>query len=113
MTVGEMMALLPVTAVVNHKPDIVLQGGYVSDLLSNVMANAQQGDVWVTMQAHQNIIAVASLLGLSAIIVTGGAEPDNDTIGKARQEGINLLKTQLHSFQIVGLLYEHGVRGRC
>ena len=113
MTVGDMPAVLPLTAVVNDKPEFEIQGGYVSDLLSNVMANAQQGDVWVTMQAHQNIIAVASLLGLSAVIVTGGAEPDNDTIAKAGQEGINLFTTQAHSFAIVGLLYEHGVRGRC
>jgi hypothetical protein len=113
MTVKEMMAVLPLKAVTNSKPDLVIQGGYVSDLLSNVMANAQQGDVWVTMQAHQNIIAVASLLGLSAIIVAGGIEPDDDAINKAHKEGINLLIAKANSFEVVGLLYEQGVRSAC
>lgn len=110
MTVKEMMAVLPLNAVASNQLDVVIQGGYVSDLLSNVMANAKQGDVWVTMQAHQNIIAVASLLGLSAIIVTGGAIPDQDAVVKAQREGINLFQTAEDSFAIVGLLYGQGVR---
>ena len=48
-------------------------GGYASDLLSNVMGQAEPGMVWVTMQGHQNVAAVASLIGLAAVIVAGGA----------------------------------------
>jgi len=46
--------------------------GYASDLLSDVMAHAGEGDIWVTVQAHQNIVAVATLAELSAVIVAGG-----------------------------------------
>lgn len=85
-------------------------GGYTADLLSNVMANALRGNVWVTMQGHQNIIAVSVLLGLAAIIVSGGTRVDEETIRKAEEEKIPLLKTQLSTFEVVGRLYQAGVK---
>jgi hypothetical protein len=54
--------------------------GYASDLLSCVMAGAKKGGLWVTLQAHINIVAVAALLDLSAIIITEDAQPDAATI---------------------------------
>jgi len=69
---------------------IQVQSGYTSDLLSCVMAGAPNQSVWVTIQAHNNIIAVAALLELSAIIVTEGAIPDQSTIDKANEEGITI-----------------------
>ena len=36
-------------------------GGYVSDLLSDVIGHAAEGNIWITLQTHQNIVAVASL----------------------------------------------------
>ncbi len=86
-------------------------GGYASDLLSIVMANAGEGNVWVTMQGHQNIIAVAVLLGLSSIIVAGGVAVDQDTLEKAEEEGIPLLASEQPVFEVVGQLYQAGVRG--
>lgn len=106
MTVEEMMGKLPLTLVSGSDLTLRVQGGYVSDLLSNVMANAQQGDVWITMQAHQNIVAVASLIGLSAVIVAGGVALEPETIAKARQQQINLFKTEINSFELAGLLYK-------
>jgi predicted transcriptional regulator len=86
--------------------------GYSSDLLSDVMAGAGQGDVWVTVQIHQNIVAVASLTGVSAIVVTGMASLPHETVLKAKEEGIPLLKTVKPSFEVVGILYLMGIRGR-
>ncbi len=85
-------------------------GGYVSDLLSNVMAFAAPGNVWVTMQGHQNIVAVASLADLAAVIVAGGVAPEPDTVAKAKAEGVVLLTTDLPAFSVVGQLYQSGVR---
>ena len=65
-------------------------GGYTSDLLSCVMAGAKTRRVWVTLQAHLNIVAVAALLELSAVIITEGARPDPATIAKANEEGITV-----------------------
>ena len=86
-------------------------GGYASDLLSCVMAKAQAGNVWVTLQAHPNIVAVASLLNLAGIIITEGVEPDEATRGKAEEEGIPLLTTRWATFTVVSKLAELGVRG--
>ncbi len=84
-------------------------GGYASDLLSCVMAGAKQGSVWVTLQAHLNIIAVAALLDLSAIIITEGAQPDLATIAKAQEQSVTLLGTDMMTYETVGRLWELGI----
>jgi len=89
---------------------INVANGYTSDLLSCVMAGAPNQSVWVTLQSHNNIIAVAALLDLSAIIITEDATPDPNTIKKANDEGVNLLRTADNSFQVVGKLWELGIR---
>jgi len=74
------------------------------------MAGAPKHSIWVTLQAHGNIIAVAALLDLSAIIVTEGAMPDPATLVKANEEGITILATPKPTFEIVGRLWEMGLR---
>jgi predicted transcriptional regulator len=81
-------------------------GGYVSDLLSDVMGNAREGQIWITLQTHQNIIAVASLKDLAAIIIVKGMVPEADTIEKSIQENIPVLSTGLDTFTITGRLFE-------
>ena len=92
--------------------NVPVENGYSSDLLSCVMAGAPNSSVWVTLQAHNNIVAVASLLDLAAIIITEGAMPDQATIDKANDEGIALLQTDANSFHAVGKLWELGVRAK-
>ncbi len=84
--------------------------GYTSDLLSCVMAGAAKKSLWVTLQAHGNIIAVATLLDLSAVIITEGAIPDPSTIEKANEENVILLSANKPTFYIVGRLWEMGLR---
>ncbi len=84
--------------------------GYTSDLLSCVMAGAPHQSLWVTLQAHSNIVAVGTLLELSAIIITENAKPDQDTINKANEEELVLLSTDKSSFYIAGKLWEMGLR---
>ena len=67
----------------------------MSDLLSDVMANAQDGDVWVTLQKHVNIVAVAQLKNLAAIVVVNGREPDADTRARAAEHGVAIVVTPL------------------
>jgi BioD-like phosphotransacetylase family protein len=86
-------------------------GGYAADLLSCAMAKAREGNVWVTLQSHPNIVAVASLLNLAGVIVTEGMIPDAATLEKAEEEGIPILTTELTTFTVVGRLFELGVRG--
>jgi hypothetical protein len=81
-------------------------GGYVSDLLSDVIGNAKEGQIWITLQTHQNIIAVASLKDISAIILVKDTVPEEDTIEKSNTENIPLLITNLDTFNITGRLFE-------
>ena len=89
---------------------MVPSAGYTADLLSCVMANAARQGIWITLQAHNNIVAVAALLELSAVIITEGAMPDPATLEKANQEEITLLSTTKPSFFITGKLWEMGLR---
>lgn len=85
------------------------EGGYTSDLLSCVMAGAKSKYIWVTLQAHLNIVAVAALLDVAAIIITENAQPDAATIEKANEQGVILLSTSMPSFEVDGKLWEMGI----
>lgn len=85
--------------------DREISGGYASDLLSDVIANAQKDNVWVTLQIHQNIVAVASLKELTGIIIVNGREPEEETLKKAEMENIPVMVTGLPAFEITGKLY--------
>ena len=82
-----------------------IKGCYVSDLLSDVMGNAAENEVWITLQTHQNVMAIASLVDLAAVVLVKGLEPDKDTLAHSQEEGIPLLGTGLTTFQMAGKLY--------
>jgi predicted transcriptional regulator len=84
-------------------------GGYASDLLSDVMAHAAPGDLWVTLQTHQNIVAVAVVKELAGIVVVNGREPDEDAIAKAEEEDVPLMTSDSSTFQVVGRLHHMGL----
>lgn len=87
-------------------------GGYASDLLSDVIANSREGDIWLTMQKHVNIVAVAQLKGLACIVLVNGRQPEPDTVKRADEEHIPLISTPFTAFEVVGILYSLGTRGR-
>ncbi len=91
--------------------DVEVTRGYASDLLSDVMANAQEGDLWVTLQIHQNIVAVAVMKSLSGIILVNGREPEEGTARKAAAEGIPIMVCKLPAFELVGRLFQQGISG--
>ncbi len=93
------------------KLDAEVTGGYACDLLSLVMAKAKAGNVWVTVQSHSNIVAVATLINLAGVIITEGNNPDAATVAKAEQENIPILTTPLTTYTVVGKLFELGVLG--
>jgi hypothetical protein len=86
-------------------------GGYASDLLSDVLANSEEGDVWVTLQVHQNIVAVASMKNLAGIVLVNGREPEQESIEKAEAEKIAIMVTEMPTFELVGRLYSLGITG--
>jgi hypothetical protein len=86
-----------------------VSSGYCCDLLSWVMANGKKDAVWITVQTHTNVVAVASLLELAGIIIPSGIPVDGKTIEKAEEEGITVLSSQLGAFELSGLLYQMGI----
>lgn len=90
----------------NNISQTKVEGAYVSDLLSDVMGNAKRNDIWISMQSHINIVAVASLRELSAIIITGKSKADDKTIKKAEEEGVVILKSSKPTFETSGELYD-------
>ena len=88
-----------------------VRGGYASDLLSDVMANAQDGDAWVTMQRHVNTVAVAQLKNLVAIVIVNGREPEAEMTARAAAHGVAVVTTPLRAFDVAGRLYGAGLRG--
>ena len=85
--------------------DKEVSGGYTSDLLSDVIANAKKGNIWITLQIHPNIIGVATLKELAGIIIVNAREPEAETLKKAEQENIPIMVTELPAFEITGKLY--------
>ncbi len=86
-------------------------GGYAADLLSCAMKGAKKDYVWVTLQSHLNVVAVASLSNLAGVIITEGNRPDPETVARAEREGVVLLVTPKTTFTVVGELTLLGVRG--
>ncbi len=82
-----------------------ISGGYTSDLLSDVMGHAEAGTVWVTIQTHRNVMAIASLRDIAAVIITCGETPGDDTMAQSNEEGVPLLGTTLPTYEITGKLY--------
>jgi hypothetical protein len=82
-----------------------VRGAYSGDLLSDVMANSEAGDVWITMQIHVNIVAVAVLNELAAIILVQGRQPAEETLKKAAEEKVPILVSTLPAFETAGRLF--------
>jgi predicted transcriptional regulator len=85
--------------------DQEVTSGYASDLLSDVIANAEEGCLWITVQRHLNIVAVAQLKKLAGIVLSRGSEPDAAVLARAEQEGLFVLSTAEDTFTVAGKLY--------
>ena len=106
MKIKEIIEKLELKALAGQENlDVDISGGYTSDLLSDVIANSKEGDLWITLQIHQNIIAVARLKDLAGIIIVNNREPDEETLKKANEENVPVLCSPEMAFEISGKLY--------
>ena len=105
----EQLNLKKQTAITNLNIDV--SGGYISDLLSDVMAHAKKDDIWVTLQIHQNTVAVATLKELAGIIIVNNKQPAQETIKKAEEEGVPIFSTELTAFELICQLCKLGISG--
>lgn len=110
MKISEMAQHLGWEIMTMPDPDMEVTGGYVGDLLSWVMGRAKAGCAWVTIMTNRNILAVATLAGVSAVIVTEHAEIAPEIVALAEAQEINLLRTTEPSFETacaIGKLIEN------
>jgi hypothetical protein len=104
MTVSEIIAKLGLSVLATGT-DQPVRSGYVSDLLSDVIGNAEEGCLWITVQRHLNIVAVAQLKKVAGIIIAGAADIDPEIMRKAESEKIYVLKSRENAFTLAGKLY--------
>jgi hypothetical protein len=104
-----LLAALQAEAMTDHVPDVIA-GGYISDLLSDVLAHAEPGVLWLTVQLHRNVVAVAATKDIAAVLITCGRKPDPAIIAEADEAGIALLATPLSTYEAAGKLWEAGIR---
>ena len=83
--------------------------GCCCDLLSWVMAHGKQGMAWITVQTHMNVIAVASLMEMAAVIIPEGIQMEEPSLEKAREEGVAVLQSDKTAFALCALLAQHGL----
>lgn len=85
-------------------------GCYISDLLSDVLAHAEPGMLWLTVQVHRNVVSVAAMKDVAAVLITCGRKPAATIVAEADEAGVSLLATPLSTFEAAGKLWEAGVR---
>ena len=112
MTVKELIELTGARNMTPDAPtDTEVTCGYTCDLLSWVMAHGAAGMAWVTVQTHMNVIAVASLMEMAAVIIPEGIEMEEATLNKAREEEICVLQSDRTAYELCALMAETGLPG--
>jgi len=106
MTVREIAAALGAEICQDEFEDSELTGAYTSDLLSDVMANAHDGGALITIQAHKNTVAVATLVNISVIVICNSRPLPPDMLEAAKDESIAVIRTRENQFTVSGKLYE-------
>jgi predicted transcriptional regulator len=89
--------------------DRPVSGVFVSDMVSDVMAGAKSGNLWLTVQTHKSIVPAANLVDVAAVIITGGKEVPKETVELASKFNIAVLSSSLPTFELVGKLYQLGL----
>ena len=106
MTVKDIIEKLELKCLNEANLDAEVSGAYASDLLSDVMGNARSGQLWITMQTHKNVTAIASLKDIPAVIIVRDGVPDDDMLEHAKDEDICLLVSKDATFEVCGKLFE-------
>jgi len=104
--ISEVAASLGAEICQSEFDDIDVRGAYTSDLLSDVMAHAKDGGALITIQAHKNTVAVASLVNVSVIIICNSRPLPDDMMEAAKDEGIAIIRTKENQFTVSGKLWD-------
>jgi hypothetical protein len=104
--ISEIAAALGAEICQSEFEDADVCGAYTSDLLSDVMAHAKEGGALITIQAHKNTVAVATLVNISVIVICNSRPLPDDMLEAAKDEGIAVILTNENQFTVSGKLWE-------
>lgn len=105
MQIREIAADIGLETLAVADPGREVAGGYCSDLLSDVLAHTQPGDLWITHQRHLNVVAVGKLRDVAGIVFARGLRPSPEVVARADAERVNLLVSSDPAFVVAGKLY--------
>lgn len=108
MTLAELkdkLGLKPLTELFETETN----GAFVSDMVSDVMAGAKPGNLWITTQTHKNVVAAANLVDIAAVIVTADRKVADEVIEMANRAELTVLSTEMTTYELVGKLHEAGI----
>jgi predicted transcriptional regulator len=109
MKLQDVIEKLELKALTNLE-DREVDGVFISDMLSDVMANAKPGDIWLTVQTHKNVVSAANLVDISAVVVTHGKSVPQDTVDLANRFHVVILSSAKSAFELSGKLIEIGLK---
>lgn len=87
-----------------------VETGYSCDLLSEVIGRAKADSIWITVHTNLNVLAVATMIDIPAVVISEGHNVDDDFVSRAKKEGISVFRTDEDSYTVAGKLYEIGVK---
>ena len=100
MTVSELSQRLSLTPLSVPQGDRVFKGVYIGDLLSWVMGRAQGDNLWITIMSNINIVAVAALTDVAAILLAEGVTLEENVIRTAEEKGINVFTSPMTAYEL-------------
>jgi len=100
MKVKDLIEKLGLKVLTDNTPDKEISGCYIGDLLSLVMSKGKLNEAWITVQTNINIVAVATLVEFSCIIIPENIEVDESTIKKANMQDVIILSSDKTGYEL-------------
>lgn len=108
-TIGEICRALDLKVVCPGDEAREIEGVIVGDLLSHILGEARENWIWVTIQIHLNVSAVAVLKDLPLVILASNRTPQEDLAKKCAEENIALAVSPLRAYELCCRLHDLGV----
>jgi len=111
MKLAELAELLEGFVLVGHNMgDLEIDRAYAADLLSDVLALTDESTTLVTGLINPQVMRVADILNVVAVVFVRGKRPSDAMIDHAQRAGIPVVVTRKTMFETCGQMYENGVR---
>ncbi len=89
-----------------------VSNAYASDLMSDVLAFCSPGSLLLTGLTNAQVVRIAQMLDMPAVVFVRGKIPLEETVGLAKEAGIPILLTKYSLYEACGILYARGL-GPC